>query len=315
MDDLARRYELFGQVEAIGYRPLTEGITRDTTMLGRIAALPEAKQQPNLLFAAVRYLGGPTASYPAFAAFVAGRWPEVRATMLARSTQTNEAARCAVLLPALGLLDGPLALVEVGASAGLCLYPDRYGYRYTLPGGREHLVGPPEGAFTCAVDGPAPLPGRTPEVVWRAGVDLNPLDVRDPDTVAWLRALIWPWQPERLAHLERAIAVAEREPPPLVRGDLNDTVEELVAAAPQGATVVVYHTAVMPYLSQAERERFATTVRGLPCHWLANEGPARMPWARMPQPPPSGRAVMVLVLDGRPLAYAGPHGQSLSWFA
>ena len=50
--------------------------------------------------------------------------------MRERRTQTNEPRRCATLLPALAQLDGPLALLEVGASAGLCLYPDRYSYRY-----------------------------------------------------------------------------------------------------------------------------------------------------------------------------------------
>ncbi|MEU4327003.1 DUF2332 domain-containing protein [Nonomuraea dietziae] len=310
MNDLARRYELFGRVEAPGYRGLTEGIAADPAILSLIAALPAPKQQPNLLFAAVRFLGGPVTAYPAFSSFVRQSWDAVRATMLARSTQTNEAARCAALLPALCLLDGPLALIEVGASAGLCLYPDRYGYRYP---GRE--LGPQEGAFTCEVTGPAPLPDRLPEVVWRVGVDLNPLDVRDPDAVAWLRALVWPWQPERLANLERAVAVVAQDPPRLVRGDLNECVAGLVAQAPEEATVVVFHTAVLPHLSEAERERFAATMRALPCHWLANEGPARQPWVRLPYPPPADRAVMALVLDGRPLAFAGPHGQSLSWFA
>ena len=50
--------------------------------------------------------------------------------MLSRATQTNEPARCAVLLPVLARLPQPLALLEVGASAGLCLLPDHYGYDY-----------------------------------------------------------------------------------------------------------------------------------------------------------------------------------------
>ena len=45
--------------------------------------------------------------------------------MMVRSTQTNEAGRCAALLPVLALLPQPLALLEVGTSAGLCLFPDR----------------------------------------------------------------------------------------------------------------------------------------------------------------------------------------------
>ena len=47
-----------------------------------------------------------------------------------RSTKTNEPRRCAGLLPVLAGIAGPLALLEVGASAGLCLYPDRYSYSY-----------------------------------------------------------------------------------------------------------------------------------------------------------------------------------------
>jgi hypothetical protein len=84
-----------------------------------------------------------------------GREP-LRALILSRSTQTNEPARCAVLLPALVCLPQPLALIEVGASAGLCLYPDRYGYDY---GG--HRLGPPADSgrapvFPCTVNGPVP---------------------------------------------------------------------------------------------------------------------------------------------------------------
>ncbi len=40
---------------------------------------------------------------------------------MSKRTQTNEPGRCAVLLPLLAALPQPLALLEVGASAGLCL--------------------------------------------------------------------------------------------------------------------------------------------------------------------------------------------------
>ena len=109
--------------------------------------------------------------------------------MRARATQTNEAGRCAVLLPVLAALPQPLALLEVGASAGLCLYPDRYAYRYG-----DQVLGAGEPVLDCAATGVAPPPAR-PEVVWRAGLDLNPLDVTDPADVAWLDALIWPEHP------------------------------------------------------------------------------------------------------------------------
>jgi len=78
--------------------------------------------------------------------------------MAARRTQTNEAARCAVLLPALALLPGPLALIVVGASAGLTLLVDRYSYDY-----EGHLVAgadPQAPVLRCRPSGPVPLPSR-----------------------------------------------------------------------------------------------------------------------------------------------------------
>jgi hypothetical protein len=60
------------------------------------------------------------------------QWKDLRPVMLERSTQTNEPARCAALLPLLVLvrLPQPLALLEVGATARLCLLPDFYAYDY-----------------------------------------------------------------------------------------------------------------------------------------------------------------------------------------
>src|SRR6202041_2593254 len=105
---------------------------------------------------------------------VVTNWPAVEAQMRTRATQTNEAGRCAILLPVLAALPQPLALLDVGTSAGLYLYPDKYSYRY---GGHRIGAGGPllDGAATGI-----PLPAGLPEVVWRAGLDLNPLDVTDP---------------------------------------------------------------------------------------------------------------------------------------
>lgn len=104
-----------------------------------------------------------------------------------RFTQTNVPGRCAVLLPVLATLLQPLALLEVGASAGLCLLPDRYGYD---DGPDARLPGSP--VLHCAVSPGTPVPTRHPEIAWRARLDLHPLDASDADDRAWLEALVWP---------------------------------------------------------------------------------------------------------------------------
>ncbi|MFC4534633.1 DUF2332 domain-containing protein [Sphaerisporangium dianthi] len=289
------------------YERLSVAVSRDDEVLALLGTLPEAKRQPNLLFGVVRLLGGSVEDPGAFHDYTVANWPAIEAEMRARATQTNEPGRCAVLLPVLAELPQPLALLEVGASAGLCLYPDRYAYRYG-----DHVVGSGEPVLECAATGLAPPPG-VPDVVWRAGLDLNPLDVTDSADLAWLDALIWPEHAHRRARLRAAAAVAAAEPPLLVRGDLVDDLPALAAQAPAGATLVVFHTSVMYQVPAPRREAFVEVVRGLPGHWIANERPGLLPYDALPEPP--GGALHVLALDGVPLAWTRPHGQAISWFA
>lgn len=313
-------YRRFASREARGHCPayeeLADGVAADPRLLALVGELPPVKRQPNLLLGAVRHLGGPVEDgYPAFRDWTTAHWPRVAAEMRARRTQTNEPGRCATLLPVLAGLPQPLGLIEVGASAGLCLYPDRYRYRYD--GGDP--IGPRDSpvVLDCRTSGPVPLPEKPPRVVWRAGIDLNPLDVTDEDDARWLRTLVWPGQTHREVRLRDAIEVARAEPPHLVRGDLVSTVDELVARVPEGATPVVLHSAVLCYLPPDDREAFAATVRRLPGHWISNEDADVLPAVRdrLPVPPPPGGADFVLALDGRPVAFTGPHGQTLDWFA
>jgi hypothetical protein len=305
-------YAEFAAREARGvsaaYERLSLAVSRDDEVLALLGTLPPTKRQPNLLFGVVRLLSGPVEDPAAFHEYTVANWPAIEAEMRTRATQTNEAGRCAVLLPVLAALLQPLALLEVGASAGLCLYPDRYAYRYG-----DHVVGSGEPVLECVATGVAP-PAGLPEVVWRAGLDLNPLHVSDPADVAWLDALIWPEHTHRRARLRAAAAVAAAEPPLLVRGDLVDDLPALAAQAPAGATLVVFHTSVMYHVPAPRREAFAEVVRGLPAHWIANEAPDVLTYDTLPKPP-SEALHNVLALDGTPLAWTRPHGQAITWFA
>jgi hypothetical protein len=317
-DDVVRQYDDFAAWagdESPVFADWARGVARDGEVLALVRALPDRKRQPNLVFAAARWHGAEAGPYPRLRSVLLERWEEVRATVLARSTQTNEVGRCATLLPLLAAVPGPVALVEVGASAGLCLHPDRWSYRYSNGVALDPPAGPSPVVLSCEVSGDPPLPDRLPEVVWRAGLDLNPIDLRDDDAVAWLQALVWPGQEDRRARLAAAIEVARTDPPYLVRGNLLDGLPALLSEAPAGATVVVQHTAVAFYLEPPDRDRFDAMMRGLvgegAVHWISNEGPGVLPRVTGRAQPPDG--LFVLGYDGRPVGWTHGHGRSLHW--
>src|SRR5229473_7617363 len=190
------------------YESLAGSVADDTAVLRFLGSLPPEKRQPNLLFAAARYLLGDPVGITRLRALVSQNSAELSEAMMARRTQTNEPARCAVLLPALAQLPPPLALVEAGASAGLTLLFDRYSYDYA--GHRLAGLDPDAPVLRCEPHGPVPLPARIPAISWRAGLDLNPLDVTREDDARWLACLVWPGEDDRAQRLEAAIASARR---------------------------------------------------------------------------------------------------------
>jgi hypothetical protein len=311
---VARAYRTFARLEARGrspaYEALASAAAEDAGVIGFVASLPDAKRQPNLLFAAARYLLGQPASGSSLSALVRESPADLAALMLARSTQTNEPARCAVLLPALAQLPEPLALIDVGASAGLTMLFDRYSYDYA--GHRLTGADPDAPVLPCRPSGPVPLPARIPAIVWRTGLDLNPLDVTSDDDVRWLSCLVWPDEGDRTERLAAAIEAARRLPPRLIRGNLMTDLPAVVAQAPPDATVVVYHSSVLCYVAPAQREQFARTVGALGVTWLTSEAPGVVPGTARPA---DDEQMTVVARDGRPLARADSHGTRLHWLS
>jgi hypothetical protein len=319
-------YRAFAELEARGQSAVFEewaaGVAADQEVLDLIDGLPLQKRQPNLVFAVARLLGAPIGDYPHFRDWLVVHWPAVAAEAAVRRTQTNEPRRCAALLPVLGLLGGPLALLELGASAGLCLYPDRYSYHYDDGEGdgeqggdgvwRHPVDGPSPVRIDSIAHGPVPLPDALPEIVWRAGVDLEPLDVRSEEDVLWLETLVWPEQAERLARIRAAIGVVRVDPPRILRGDAIDQLPGLAAQAPAGATLVVVTSAMLVYLPYRERMALVEAIRALGAHWVSLDGVGVLPEvdARHPDARPG---LFTLSLDGEPLANVGPHGQFVDW--
>ncbi len=308
---LADNYRCFAQMEAAGKSPLYEelalAVADDQEILSFLTTLPAQKRQPNLLFGAARFLLGEPSDPMTLRGLIEDRGAELAQVMRERRTQTNEAARCAVLLPALAQLSGPLALIEVGAAAGLTLLHDFYSYDYD-----GHLIAgsdPDAPTLKCRPVGPLPLPDRVPEIVWRAGLDINPLAIANGDDLRWLLCLIWPGDEARTERLLAAAAVARRHGPLIYEGDLLDDLPLIAAGAPQHATLVIFHTAVLAYVESAKRQAFASLVADLGAVWLSNEGEGVLP---VFQEERAGN--FLLVRDGaKLLARSDPHGAWIEW--
>jgi hypothetical protein len=200
--------------------------------------------------------------------------------------------------------------LEVGASAGLCLLPDKYGYRYG-----DHAV-PAVGnapVFHCQANDATPLPEKNINVAWRCGLDLNPLDVTKDEDVRWLKALVWPGEGAREALLDLALDVARANPLRIVKGDLRRDLAGLAATAPKDATLVIFHSAVLNYVADpAERLAFVETVKATGAHWVSNEG-ANVFDRNIKRVWPAG-SYFILALDGNPVARTESHGVSIEWF-
>ena len=191
-ESVRKRYLFFGEREARGrchiYEKLALDFAADPDLISLIATFPKDKRQPNLIFASLRKCLGHVPKFAEAREVVTTQTDALTKIIFSHDTQTNEPGRCATLLPLLNQLPQPLALLEIGASAGLCLIPDRYNYDY----GRVRLTGAPEApdfALHCTAGSNVPLPETLPQVTWRAGLDTNPLNINDTAQRAWLETV------------------------------------------------------------------------------------------------------------------------------
>ena len=320
--DITNQYRSFAleAQESPCFEQWARGVAGDEDVKAWIAELPQIKQQPNLVFAAARWHGVPAPGpYAGLRDALLDDQGSIRQTIMTRSTQTNEVGRLATLTPVFARIEAtagkPLALVEAGASAGLCLYPDRYDYDWEPA---RRLTGSPGPTLSCMVHGTPPLPSALPTIAWRGGIDINPLDVDDSDAMAWLTNLVWPGQDARRLRLEAAIDIARSDPPNLTRGDLLTDLRTQIDIAAQYGQVVVFHSAVIAYLAPAARAQYQESMMELVnegiCRWVSNEGRNVLPDITATGPTvPADSPTFVLALDGQAIAWTHGHGASMTW--
>jgi hypothetical protein len=331
-------------------------------MLDLLEVAPVAQRRPLLLFAAVHYLllrgiDSPLARHyptvhtlwrrdpgdpappdedpvPAFVELCRAERGALAELLATRAVQTNEVGRCTALLPAFATVAQrarrPLALVDLGTSAGLNLLFDHSSYDYGT--GLVGAAGSPV-HLECTLRGSGVPPATVPPVAHRAGVDQHPIDVDDPDQRCWLLACIWPADVGRFARLQAALGIARTSPdrPSLHRGDLVEAVATQVAAAPPDAQVCLFHSWTAAYLDPPAQaalcEAIAAAAADRPVAWVFAEQPDEVPALPVP-PPPDGTShplltALVLVEAGGPaiaaerahrLGDVHPHGRWLRWW-
>lgn len=315
--EVRARYARFAREEAPGrstlYAHWAAGVAGDPEIARLLAPLPPPHRQPPLVFAVTRMLGAAEGPYADWAAFVREHADEVVAECAARSVQTNEPARCAPLLFALQRVPGPIALLEIGASAGLCLFPDRYSYRFRAADGTVHRLDPggvgSEVVLSCDLGTGTSVPRSLPHVVWRAGIDPQPRDAADAADRAWLTGLVWPGERDRAERIAAALDIVAAAPPRLVAADASGpgVLASLAAEAPAGATLVVTTPGVLPHVPRPARERLIDQIRALDARWITLDAPALHDRWRRP-PAAEGWDGFALALDGDVLAAADPLG-------
>lgn len=173
---------------------------------------------------------------------------------LMHPTQTNEVARLAGLAAVLMELNAkecmPVELLELGSSAGLNLLFQEYSYS----------IGEATRMFSASSVHIAPewrgnsVSDQAVAIERAAGVDLNPLDIHNPEHCRKLQAYVWPGDTDRADRLSAALQIARKKPPNIVRRSASEWLKASLAK-PQsaGQRRVVFHSMVEQYCSLEER--------------------------------------------------------------
>ena len=342
LSKLGQIFKRFAEETYIGssplYAALSNAIAEDIDVLD-IASSARGRPVPNLLFAAVHCLlmsGADSAlssfypsltpdprpnsdAYPHFREFCLAHESAIRDLLSTRLVQTNEVGRCAYLMPAFSLIADenpglPLSLVDIGTSAGLHLLWDRYSYEYTGHAITGDTSSPVRIMADVRGSSSPPIPTRFPPVAFRIGLDLNPVNLTDPDSALWLRALIWPEHERRATQLKAAIGLAIDNPPTLLAGNALETLPDVLDRIPSESTLCIFHNYTLNQFSREDRRRFDSILDEYPTdtdvHLLSGEGRWGHDYATLE---------LVSIQSGsrssRKLANVDFHGRWLEWVA
>ena len=270
---ISNRFTAFAIRECKGssilYEHLSKKIAADDDLLQLASYVRQGQPVPNLFFGAVHYLllkgknhelrkyygsivNSPreaVTAFPYFKDFCLKYQHEIIRIIENKLVQTNEVRRCSYLYPAFCYIyektKRPLALIEIGTSAGLQLLWDKYCYSYNSD---EEVYGEPLSDLKIGSEmhgaGAPFILKQSPPVSTRIGIDLHINDLNNPDDYLWLKSLIWPEHAERNANFERASQCFRKQSLELIEGDGVKLLTEIVLKVPQDSVICVFHTYV-----------------------------------------------------------------------
>ncbi|UOE53850.1 DUF2332 domain-containing protein [Cytobacillus oceanisediminis] len=287
--NLASRFKTFGQYECHSssnlYEFLSYKIAEDEELLVLASEARDGQPVPNLFLGAIHYLllkgkehelkefypslvenpRNPQKSFHSFRDFCRLNSQEIEEIVKAKIVQTNEVRRCAYLYPVFAWIfqqtEKPLALIEIGTSAGLQLLWDKYSYSYGTgktfgnPSANVHLTSEIKGGHVPI------LPAELPPVASRTGVDLHINDLNNGEDFLWLKSLIWPEHQERRTLFEKAAQCVKANPISLIEGDGVELLPSLIEGIPEEHSICVFHTHVGNQMPAEVKENLLAKIK------------------------------------------------------
>jgi hypothetical protein len=285
LDQVSRQFKSFAAKKCRNSCPLYERLSLEIAEDRELLALAAhaGDPVPNLFLAAVHFLllmetdhplaafypdistlrsALPTTdSYPLFRSYCLDNKQNLTKIISERTVQTNEVGRCAYLFPAFCVISflvsgQDLTVLEIGTSAGLNLLSDLYAYDY----GGNYQYGElhsPVNIKSQLIGNRVPITNNSYlRITRRIGVDLNPLDINDPQDLLWLRALIWPSHIESFNLLTCALRVASTTKLVLRRGNAIELLPQIVSNLPRHKPLCIFHTHALYQFPEDEKAVF-----------------------------------------------------------
>lgn len=287
---IEREFEVFAE-DCKGSSPLYEylalQIANNDELLELSTYAQKGQPKPNMLLGSVHHLllngtSHPLASYYPnlveetcdingafrhFLNFCRKYRREIIKLLQTKLVQTNEVRRCSYLFPIFTYIyeqvKQPLALIEIGTSAGFQLLWDKYSYSYTNTSNVIYGAQYSPVHITAHIKGEhVPYLRKTPPPVSdRIGLDLHINDVANREDYLWLLSLIWPEHDERRELFKQAANCMKEEDLQLIEGDGIKCLKHLAKDIPSSSAICVFHTHVANQFSEGQKRQLIHSVQ------------------------------------------------------